>query len=154
MTSEHVGWSAGPGVVQLPDGRTVRGRGLRRPIPPGPLPDLGVYLSSRRPPPTSWRQCWIPCRDFATPADRELAVASLRAAHHAAVRERVELGCSGGTGRTGMAMAVMAILSGVEADDAVDWVRRHYRVRAAETPWQRRWVRDIGGALHGGDVAP
>ena len=38
-------------------------------------------------------------------------------------------------------MAVLAVLSGVAPEDAVDWVRAHYEPRAVETPWQRRWVR-------------
>ena len=58
--------------------------------------------------------------------------------------ERVEIACGGGTGRTGTALALLAVWGGVRPDDAVAWVRAHYRPRAAETPWQRRWVRRTG----------
>jgi hypothetical protein len=34
----------------------------------------------------------------------------------------------------------MAILDGVPAGQAVAYVREHYDARAAETPWQRRYV--------------
>ncbi|MYS08771.1 protein phosphatase, partial [Streptomyces sp. SID6041] len=32
------------GVLRLPSGRLVRGRGLRRPLPPGPEPAFALYL--------------------------------------------------------------------------------------------------------------
>lgn len=44
-------WAEGaPGVVRLPSGALVRGRGLRRPSPEGPLPTFAVHLVGRRPP--------------------------------------------------------------------------------------------------------
>jgi protein-tyrosine phosphatase len=54
--------------------------------------------------------------------------------------ERVEVACSGGQGRTGTALACLAIIDGVLPADAVAYVRRHYNRRAVETPWQRRYV--------------
>lgn len=54
--------------------------------------------------------------------------------------ERVEIGCIGGLGRTGTALACMAILAGVPADRAVAWVRAHYKPRAIENPAQAQWV--------------
>jgi protein-tyrosine phosphatase len=56
----------------------------------------------------------------------------------------VELACGGGVGRTGTALACLAVLDGVPADEAVDYVRRHYHPSAVETPWQRRFVRRFG----------
>lgn len=32
------------GVINLPDGTLIRGRGRREPLPTGPLPDFGLYL--------------------------------------------------------------------------------------------------------------
>jgi len=52
----------------------------------------------------------------------------------------VETACAGGVGRTGTALACIAVLDGVPAEQAVDFVRGHYHRRAAETPWQRRFV--------------
>ncbi|MBL8777170.1 MAG: protein phosphatase [Acidimicrobiales bacterium] len=136
-------WEPGPGVVELPDGRRVRGRGLRRPVPVGPDPELGVYLVAAAPGPFSWRSWWVRWPDFRLPADRDAALTMLSEAHERAVTERVELACGGGVGRTGTALAVLAVLSGVAPDEAVAWVRSAYHPRAVETPWQRRWVRSL-----------
>jgi hypothetical protein len=134
-------WSDGaPGVVELPDGRRVRGRGLRRGVPTGEDPELGVYLLGRPPPPTPWEQRWVRWPDFRLPPDRDAALATLGEAHERAAAGRVEVACGGGVGRTGTALAALAVLSGVDPADAVDWVRRTYHHRAVETPWQRRWV--------------
>ena len=132
-------------MVELPDGRRVRGRGLRHGerLPPDPPPQLGVYLLGRPPPPTPWEQRWIRWPDFRLPSDRDAALATLRLAHERAATERVEVACGGGVGRTGTALAVLAVLSGVDADEAVAWVRRAYHTRAVETPWQRRWIRSV-----------
>jgi protein-tyrosine phosphatase len=54
--------------------------------------------------------------------------------------ERVEIACSGGNGRTGTALACLAVLDGVPAAAAVTYVRVHYARHAVETPWQRRYV--------------
>jgi protein-tyrosine phosphatase len=53
----------------------------------------------------------------------------------------VEIACGGGRGRTGTALACIAQIAGVAADDATAWVRKHYDRHAVETPWQRRYVR-------------
>jgi protein-tyrosine phosphatase len=56
---------------------------------------------------------------------------------------RVEFACTGGRGRSGTALACLAVLDGVPADQAVDYVRRHYDKRAVETPWQKRYVLNL-----------
>lgn len=136
-------WPPGPGVVELPDGRTVRARGLRRPAPAGPSPVFGVYLLPHEPEPQEWPSRWVRWPDFRLPADPDDALDALAEAHRRAATELVEVACGGGIGRTGTALAVMARLSGVPAGEAVAWVRRHYHRRAVETPWQRRWVRRV-----------
>ncbi len=135
-TGEH-----GDGVVELPDGRRVRGRGLREAAPARrDEPELGIYLTGSRPPEPPWESRWVRWPDFALPRSTPAAVAVLREAHERAADERVEIACGGGTGRTGTAIALLAVLSGVSPDAAVGWVREHYRPRAVEPPWQRRWV--------------
>ena len=132
-----------PGVVELPSGRRVRGRGLRQDLPD---PEFGLLLLGRDRP-TAWRHRWVAWPDFRLPrGDLRSALADLLAR---ADGERVELACAGGTGRTGTALACLAVLDGVPAHDAVDWVRTHYRRRAVETPAQRRMVRDWNGPLAG-----
>ena len=136
-------WPDGAGVVELPDGRRVRARGLRDGDVAGGEPELGVYLLGSPPPEMPWPVLWIRWPDFRLPRDREAALSTLRQAHERAAAERVELACGGGVGRTGTALAVLAVLSGVEPAAAVPWVRRHHHPRAVETPWQRRWVRSL-----------
>jgi hypothetical protein len=133
-------WPDGPGVVELPDGRRVRARGLRHPEPEGLPPQLGVYLLGRDPGPFAWEHRWIRWPDFRLPSSPDDALAVLREAYERAARERVEVACGGGIGRTGTALAVLAVLAGVPPAGAVAWVRATYHRRAVETPWQRRWV--------------
>ncbi|CAL9281536.1 hypothetical protein SUDANB25_00477 [Streptomyces sp. SudanB25_2051] len=135
----------GLGVVRLPSGRLVRGRGLRHPLPDGPVPTYAVHLLGDRPPEVPWESRLLRWPDFRLPADRAEARAVLADAWERAAVERVELACGGGRGRTGTALACLAVLDGVPADQAVAWVRRHYHPRAVETPWQKRYVRRFGG---------
>ena len=129
-----------PGVLTLPSGRRVRGRGRSAPLPPGPVPDLGVYLLGRRPEPVPWEERWVRWPDFRLPSDPAQLRAVLTEVWERVADERVELACAGGTGRTGTALACFAVLDGVPPEDAVTFVRQHYRPRAVETPAQRRFV--------------
>jgi protein-tyrosine phosphatase len=135
---------AAPGVCRLPSGRLVRGRGLALPSPGGALPEFGIYLLDEEPPPVTWESVWVPWPDFGLPADPVVFRSALaRAWRHCATR-RVELACLGGNGRTGTALACLAILDGIPASAAVDYVRAHYRPTAIETPDQEKFVRDFG----------
>ena len=131
---------AGAGVLRLPSGRLVRGRGLRRPLPPGPEPSFSVFLLGRQPPQVAWDSRWLRWPDFRLPTNRTQALALLSEAWSRAEAERVEVACGGGRGRTGTALACLAVLDGVPAAEAVAFVRRHYDPRAVETPWQRRYA--------------
>jgi hypothetical protein len=131
---------AGPGVLRLPSGRLVRGRGLRRPLPPGPEPEFAVYLLGAAPPAAGWESRWVRWPDFWLPRDRAYAERVFREAWRRAATQRVEIACGGGRGRTGTALACLAVIDGVPAAEAVSFVRRHYDPRAVETPWQRRYV--------------
>ncbi|MFF1465640.1 protein-tyrosine phosphatase family protein [Streptomyces sp. NPDC058330] len=135
---------SGAGVMRLPSGRLVRGRGLRRPLPDGPAPGYAVHLLGRRPPAVDWEARWLRWPDFRLPADRSEARRVLQEAWDRSARERVEVACGGGRGRTGTALACLAVLDGVPAERAVSYVRRHYHPGAVETPWQRRYVRRFG----------
>lgn len=128
------------GVLRLPSGRLVRGRGLRDPLPEGVQPDFGLYLLGHEPPPVDWESQWLRWPDFRLPSDRTAAVDALRRAWARTESERVEVACHGGRGRTGTALACLAVLDGVPPEQAVAYVREHYARRAVETPWQRRFV--------------
>jgi protein-tyrosine phosphatase len=136
---------AAVGVLRLPSGRLVRGRGLSRPLPPGPVPSFALYLLGREPPPADWESRWLRWPDFGLPADRAATAEALREAWARAESERVEVACAGGNGRTGTALACLAVLDGVPGDAAVGYVREHYSPRAVETPWQRRFVARFRG---------
>jgi protein-tyrosine phosphatase len=134
-------WDLGtPGVLRLPSGRLVRGRGLRRPLPDGVIPGFGVYLLARPPETFPWESRWLRWPDFGLPADQAAVVAALTEAWQRAETERVEVACAGGRGRTGTALACLAILDGVPSSTAVAFVREHYHRRAVETFRQRRYV--------------
>ena len=128
------------GLLRLPSGRLVRGRGLRRPPPDDGPPEYGLYLLGDPPVAFPWDVRWVRWPDFRLPADREDARAALREAWRRAEHERIEIACSGGRGRTGTALACIAVLDGVPAREAVAFVRDRYDPRAVETPWQRRYV--------------
>jgi len=134
---------AAPGVLRLPSGRLVRGRALGRPLPDGPAPDFAVYLLGREPPAVTWESVWVRWPDFRLPADEAAAREAFGRAWRRCAAERVELACRGGRGRTGTALACLAILDGVPASQAVEYVRGHYDARAVETRAQQRFVRDF-----------
>ena len=130
-----------PGVFPLPSGRLVRGRGLRHPLPDGVVPEFGLCLLNGQPEPMPWDHRWVRWPDFRLPSDRRDAQDALHEAWRRSAGERVEVACTGGRGRTGTALACMAVLDGVPPRDAVAYVREHYHQQAVETPWQRRYVR-------------
>jgi protein-tyrosine phosphatase len=87
-----------------------------------------------------WPSHWLQWRDFWLPSDRGAARDALTDLWRRAAEQRVEVACGGGRGRTGTALACLAVLDGVPADQAVAFVRHHYHRRAVETIWQRRYV--------------
>lgn len=137
---------AAEGVVSFPSGRRIRGRGLRHSLPQGPVPDFAVYLLGRRPAPTPWDQRWVRWPDFWLPANHVEAVDALREAWLRSESERVEVACMGGHGRTGTALACIAVMDGVPPGQAVSFVRDHYGP-AVETPWQHWYVRHVARSI-------
>lgn len=133
--------TTGVGVLGLPSGRLIRGRGLRDGSPPGPEPTFAVYLLGKTPPAVTWESRWVRWPDFRLPTDPRDLRQALDEAWERAATERVEVACGGGRGRTGTALACLAVLDGVPAEQAVAFVRQHYHPRAVETPWQKRYVR-------------
>jgi protein-tyrosine phosphatase len=121
----------------------VRGRGLRNRLPPGALPTYAVYLLGKEPPAVTWEARWLRWPDFRLPSDRDEARAVFGEALARAESDRVEVACGGGRGRTGTALACLAVLDGVPAPDAVEFVRQNYNHRAVETRAQKRYVRNF-----------
>ncbi|MGY1839235.1 MULTISPECIES: protein-tyrosine phosphatase family protein [unclassified Modestobacter] len=138
-------WGDGePGVLVLPSGRRVRGRGLRQELAPGPAPGFGVYLLGRPPCPVPWETRWVRWPDFRLPAVPGDLHEALVEVWERAATERVEVACTGGTGRTGTALACLAVLDGLPAARAVAYVRSHYRRHAVETRGQARFIARFG----------
>lgn len=117
-------------MVELPDGRRIRGTGARKARGDVPAPDFAVYLLGRELALGPWPYRWVRWRDFRLPDSTEDATAALHEAWDRAGEERVEIACRGGIGRTGTTLALLATLSGVAPEDAVAWVRAHYHRRA------------------------
>jgi Protein-tyrosine phosphatase len=133
-------WLDEIGLVALPSGVRVRGRRLGD---PASAADFALVLAAG--PPPAWPHRRIRWPDFWVPHDRDDALDALHEAHRRArAGERVEVACRGGVGRTGTALAALAVLDGLTPDQAVAWVRGSYHRRAVETPWQRRWLRGVG----------
>lgn len=102
-------------------------------------PDYGVYLDARWQPP--WPHRHLDWPDFGLPDDADGLLAALQAVlDRARAGARVEIGCLGGHGRTGTALACLAVLCGHPAGQAVDWVRANYCAKAVETDAQARFV--------------
>lgn len=57
------------GVLRLPSGRLVRGRGLRHALPVGPAPEFALYLQAKLPPPVEWESRWLRWPDWGLAAD-------------------------------------------------------------------------------------
>lgn len=105
-------------------------------------PDFGLYLDERWSPP--WPHDHLDWPDFGVPEDRRAVIESLTALlDRARAGERVEVGCYGGHGRTGTALAAIAVLCGADPDDAVAWVRATYCERAVETDDQADFARTL-----------
>jgi protein-tyrosine phosphatase len=85
--------------------------------------------------------------DFRLPTDDRDARSALVEALERAGSERVEVACGGGRGRTGTALACLAVLDGVSPADAVAYVRTNYHPKAVETLWQKRYVRRFRASI-------
>ena len=125
--------------VTFADGTTVVGVSFAADDPDGRNPAFGLYLDERWAPPWPHRRLDWP--DFGVPASvHDLRAALVDLLDRARGGEVVEVGCIGGHGRTGTALACLAVLTGTPTADAVAWVRAHYCDRAVETPEQEAFV--------------
>lgn len=135
-------WTSGtPGVLELPSGRRVRGGRVGH--HPSPAPEHGLYLTWREPS-TPWPSAWVRWPDFGLPLDGRAAREAIVKAWRLSPDRRVEVACRGGVGRTGTVLAAMCVLDGLDAPEAVAWVRSRYHPRAVETPWQAAWLARSG----------
>jgi len=107
-------------------------------------PTFGLYLDSRWAPP--WPHVQLDWPDFGVPTDVVvMRSALLDLLQRARSGESVELGCLGGHGRTGTALACLTVLAGTSPTEAVEWVRKNYCPKAVETESQETLVRSFSG---------
>jgi Protein-tyrosine phosphatase len=128
-------------VVVLPDGTSVMAASFDAddPYTRERSPDYGLYLDRQWQPP--WPHDHLDWPDFGVPESTAPVVAALRSVlERARAGQRVEVGCLGGHGRTGAALACLAILSGPPGQEPVEWVRTAYCAEAIETPGQEMFV--------------
>lgn len=127
--------------IVLPDGTPVVPASFYAGDPYGrdERPDYGLYLDPRWQPP--WPHRHLDWPDFGVPDDRTELVAVLGSVlGRARAGQRVEMGCWGGHGRTGTAMAALAVMAGYPAGEAVGWVKANYCERAVETADQEALI--------------
>jgi hypothetical protein len=133
--------------VTLPDGTRLTAASFD---PAAPYsrdrdPDYGLYLDSRWQPP--WEHGHLDWPDFGVPASTEAVVEALTTLlERARSGQRIEVGCLGGHGRTGTALACLAVLAGHPASGAVAWARSSYCAKAVETPAQEAFVGGFPGS--------
>jgi len=131
-------------IVTFPDGSRVRASSLADRLADDPERAYGLYLDARWAP--TWPAEVIAWPDFGLPAEPVVAARQIAAAfQRARGGELVEVGCLGGSGRTGTVLACMAVLAGVPPAEAVAWVRAAYRPQAVETADQKAWVQWFAG---------
>jgi len=127
--------------VVLPDGTQLTAASFY-PVAPYSRardPDYGLYLDFRWQPP--WDHGYIDWPDFGVPANTEAVAGALKTVlERARSGQDIEIGCLGGHGRTGTALACLAVLTGHPAFDAVAWVRSSYCPKAVETPEQEVFI--------------
>ncbi len=121
-------------------------------------PEIGVYLSERwieEMPMASFywagptlgpgsQVALLPCPDGGWPLYEKETEQVLAYALEAARAGRfVEIGCHAGHGRTGMALAALMILTGLDAESAMLKVWTHYCEQAIETVGQERYLLEL-----------
>ena len=126
-------------TVRFPDGTEITASPLAARQEALEGRDYGLYMDPAWAP--SWEADLIHWPDFGIPTDPPTAAKQIVTAfERAQAGEGVEIGCIGGIGRTGTVLACMAILGGISASDAVEWVRANYKPDAVETDEQEGWV--------------
>lgn len=108
-------------------------------------PTFGIYLDNMWSP--DCLAYMIPWQDYGIPKiPLAQAFAAISDGYDFAVEGGiVEVGCIGGHGRTGTAIACMAVLAGVKPKNAAKWVQNNYCSHAVESKKQE-WLIECFGA--------
>ena len=130
--------------VVFPDGTAVTAASFDAidPYSRDQQPDYGLYLDRKWEPP--WPHEYLDWPDFGVPDSSATVISTLTTMlQRAQDGGSVEIGCLGGHGRTGTALACMAVLTGCPLDEAVNWVRGNYCPQAIETLVQEMFVLEL-----------
>lgn len=137
--------------VKLPDGTVVYASSAHHDRKDDPIPDLGIYLDG----------CWTPdciafyvgCPDYGVPVPSAANVLHIANEGLRVAREggRVEIGCVGGHGRTGLMLAIIVVLTQNKrnAKRAIAYVHKNYCKEAIESKTQEWYVAGIVAELAG-----
>ena len=142
-------WDLSDGVVEFPSGRRVRGRSWHHPV--DEYADVTVILTTAPPEEFDSRRdfyggtelIFIQWPDYRLPRRPVQAQEQLRGIYERLNDEKIEIVCAGGVGRTGTALAALAIEDGLEPREAIDFVQKNYNSESATSHAQRGWLLDI-----------
>ena len=113
------------------------------------IPDWGLYADWCWKP-SSWRAEHIAWPDFSIPDDLVLTFEQiLEAVEKAQAGLKVEFGCIGGHGRTGTILAIVGVIMGMGAREAILHVRTTYCTHAIESDEQEWFVEWVDAQLNG-----
>lgn len=145
-------WDLTEGVVEFPSGRRIRGRSWRQPVSQNAT--VSVILTTAAPGEFSTHSVFegdpdrimIDWPDERLPKRTAHATEMLRQAWELAKTERVEITCRGGVGRTGTALAMIAVFEGLAPTEAIDFIREHYNEESVKSHAQRGFLREFAPA--------
>lgn len=112
-------------------------------MPAGPLPEFGLYLSEVDPRAYDWPSEWVRWRKYGLPRERTMFETALAQAWRRCADERVEIASSSGRGRTGLALACLAVLDGADPAEAVRIVKAQFENWTVGTPLKRLFIGDF-----------
>lgn len=135
----------------LPNGSNVYASSHHRDREDDPIPDLGIYMDGIWTPDTL--AFYVGCPDYGIPKPSvgnviHVAREGIRLAD---AGQRVEVGCIGGHGRTGLMLAIMTVLTMEKPNgkEAVELVRSKYCRCAVESEDQEWYVEGIAAEILG-----
>lgn len=140
--------------LEFPDGTTVYASSEHQREIGEATPDFGLYLSNMWD--ASCLAYYVDWPDMDVPRRYDIASYAIIDAFKKARDDEmwVEIGCIGGHGRTGTALACMGVLSGQSGQEAIDYVKENYCNHAIETKTQEWFVHWFYAFINGGESTP
>lgn len=146
-------WNLGDGVVEFPSGRRIRGRSWKDQA--AEQADLSLMLTTVSGKefasysifPSSAESITIDWPDERLPRRASHAISQLYEVWKRAENERVEITCRTGVGRTGTALAIIAVFEGMAPDAAISFIRENYHQDAVSSPAQRGFLREYASQI-------